>query len=73
MTVGKLKTLLAALPDDMEISVLLANDSMEAMPKDIVQVSRGRWLAEDADFDFDEEDSFVQDEENGSIAVIIPW
>jgi len=62
MTVGELKTLLAALPDDMEITTL---DKEHQVPHDITQVSRGRWTNDD--------DEFVQDDEDGPIAVIVPW
>ena len=76
MTVGELKALLANLPDDMKIQVL---DESEA-PVDIVQVSRGSWVSEfddepDDGFEmaFNEGDEFVQDDENGEIAVLVTW
>jgi len=62
MTVGELKALLATLPDDMEITTL---DKEHQVPHDITQVSRGRWTNDD--------DEFVQDDEDGPIAVIVPW
>ena len=74
MTVGELKALLANLPDDMKIAVL---DESEA-PVDIVQLSRGSWgeqLEDDEDFDLDDMNSgeFLQDDENGKIAVLVTW
>ena len=74
MTVGELKALLANLPDDMKIQVL---DESEA-PVDIVQLSRGSWgeqLEDDEDFDLDDMNSgeFLQDDENGKIAVLVTW
>ena len=43
MTVGELKALLAALPEDMEIMML---DADREVPEEIVQVSRGTWGGE---------------------------
>jgi len=62
MTIGELIENLKALPQDMEITLL---DKEHQVPLDIVQISRGRWT--------NDEDEFVQDDENGSIAVIVPW
>jgi hypothetical protein len=67
MTVGELKALLAALPEDMAITIL---DKEHQVPYDITMVSRGRWAGDYKDFSDDE---FVQDDENGDIAVIVPW
>ena len=75
MTVAELIKELQALPGDMKIQVL---DSDEGDPFDIVQVSRGSWggpLDDDEDLDLDSmmNGEFVQDDENGEIAVLIVW
>ena len=82
MTVGELKALLATLPDDMQISVL---DSEREAPVDIVQLSRGSWgypveidtseLHDDdiAEEYWEEDQQFLQDDDNGKIAVLVTW
>jgi hypothetical protein len=82
MTVGELKTLLAALPDDMKVQVL---NSEEGGPVDIVQLSRGSWgypveidtsdLHDDdiAEEYWEQEQEFLQDDDNGKIAVLVTW
>jgi len=82
MTVGELKALLATLPDDMQISIL---DSEREAPVDIVQLSRGSWgypfeidtsglHDEDIAEEYWEEDQrFLQDDDNGKIAVLVTW
>jgi hypothetical protein len=78
MTVSELIKALQALPQDMEIQVI--NEDRQD-PVDIVQVSRGSWQShgetEDIDDGFesmiDEEPEFIQDDENGQIAVLVTW
>jgi len=82
MTVGELKALLATLPDDMQISVL---DSEREAPVDIIQLSRGSWgypvnidtseLHDDeiAEEYWEQDQEFLQDDENGKIAVLVTW
>ena len=73
MTVSELIKALQALPQDMKVQVL---DSEEGGPVDIVQLSRGSWTSDyDADEDeFDLDDAhFIQDDENGKIAVLVTW
>ncbi len=75
MTVAELIESLKALPQDMQIMML---DSERESPVDIVQVSRGSWgeqLEDDEDFDLDDMNSgeFIQDDENGKIAVLVTW
>lgn len=82
MTVGELKTLLAALPDDMKVQVL---NSEEGGPVDIVQLSRGSWgypveidtsdLHDDdiAEEYWEQDQEFLQDDDNGKIAVLVTW
>jgi hypothetical protein len=82
MTVGELKALLATLPDGMQISVL---DSEREAPVDIVQLSRGSWgypvnidtseLHDDeiAEEYWEQDQEFLQDDENGKIAVLVTW
>lgn len=82
MTVGELKALLATLPDSMQISVL---DSEREAPVDIVQLSRGSWgypvdidtseLHDDeiAEEYWEQDQEFLQDDENGKIAVLVTW
>lgn len=79
MTVAELIRELQALPQDIQIMML---DSEREVPVEIVQVSRGSWESE-----FDEEDladgfepmigpegeEFIQDDENGKIAVLVTW
>ena len=79
MTVSELIKALQALPQDMKVQVL---DSEECGPVDIVQVSRGTWSDDTSDLTddelddwepSDEEPEFVQDDENGKIAVLVVW
>lgn len=82
MTVGELKTLLAELADDMKVQVL---NSEEGGPVDIVQLSRGSWgypveidtsdLHDDdiAEEYWEEDQQFLQDDDNGKIAVLVTW
>lgn len=75
MTVAELIKELQALPGDMKVQVL---DSDEGDPVDIVQVSRGSWggpLEDDEDLDLDSmmNGEFIQDDENGQIAVLVTW
>jgi len=82
MTVGELKALLETLPDSMQISVL---DSEREAPVDIVQLSRGSWgypvnidtseLHDDeiAEEYWEQDQEFLQDDENGKIAVLVTW
>ena len=75
MTVAELIEALKALPGDMKVQVL---DSERGDPEDIVQVSRGSWggpLEDDEDLDLDSmmNGEFIQDDENGQIAVLVIW
>lgn len=79
MTVAELIKELQALPQDMQIMML---DSEREAPVDIVQVSRGTWSDDTSDLSDDELDNwepsdaepeFVQDDENGKIAVLVTW
>jgi hypothetical protein len=75
MTVAELIKELQALPGDMKVQVL---DSERGDPEDIVQVSRGSWggpLDDDEDLDLDSmmNGEFIQDDENGQIAVLVIW
>ena len=75
MTVAELIKELQALPGDMKVQVL---DSERGDPEDIVQVSRGSWggpLDDDEDLDLDSmmNGEFIQDDENGEIAVLVIW
>ena len=75
MTVAELIKELQALPQDIQIMML---DSERESPVEIVQVSRGSWgeqLEDDEDFDLDDMNNgeFVQDDDNGSIAVLVTW
>ena len=75
MTVAELIKELQALPQDIQIMML---DSERESPVEIVQVSRGSWgeeLDEDEDFDLDDmgNGEFIQDDENGKIAVLVTW
>jgi hypothetical protein len=77
MTVAELIKELQALPQDLQIMML---DSERESPVEIVQVSRGSWVSEfddepDDGFEmaFNEGDEFVQDDENGEIAVLVTW
>jgi hypothetical protein len=75
MTVSELIKELQALPPDMKVQVL---DSDKGDPEDIVQVSRGSWggqLDDDEDLDLDSmmNGEFIQDDENGQIAVLVIW
>ena len=79
MTVAELIKELQALPQDLQIMML---DSEREAPVEIVQVSRGSWLAELDEEDLEEgfepfidpeEAEFIQDDENGNIAVLVTW
>ena len=75
MTVAELIKELQALPQDIQVMML---DSDRESPVEIVQVSRGSWgeeLDEDEDFDLDDmgNGEFIQDDENGKIAVLVTW
>jgi len=82
MTVGELKALLENLPDGMQISVL---DKERESPIDIVQLSRGSWgypveidttnLHDDeiAEEYWEQDQEFLQDDDNGKIAVLVTW
>ena len=79
MTVAELIKELQALPQDIQIMML---DSERESPAEIVQVSRGSWISdtdlEDIEEGFEamthpEEDEFIQDDENGKIAVLVTW
>ena len=79
MTVAELIKELQALPQDMQIMML---DSEREAPVDIVQVSRGTWSDDTSDLSddeldnwepSDEEPEFIQDDENGKIAVLVIW
>jgi hypothetical protein len=75
MTVGELIKELQTLPQDMEIMVISGEYRQD--PVDITVVSRGRWTAEGLDIgdyvDFDDENRFVQDDEGGTVAVLVTW
>ena len=75
MTVAELIAALQTLPGDMKVQVL---DSERGDPEDIVLVSRGSWggpIDDDEDLDLDSmmNGEFVQDDENGEIAVLVIW
>ena len=79
MTVDELIEKLKALPGDMKIQVL---DSDRGDPEDIVDLTRGTWSNDTSDLTddelddwepSDEEPEFVQDSENGKIAVLVIW
>ena len=79
MTVAELIKALQTLPQDIQIMML---DSEREAPVEIVQVSRGSWISdtdlEDIEEGFEamtdpEEDEFIQDDENGKIAVLVTW
>jgi hypothetical protein len=77
MTVSELIKELEALPQDIQVMML---DSDRESPVEIVQVSRGSWSDNISDDEInddwepsDEEPEFVQDDENGQIAVLIVW
>ena len=79
MTVAELIKELESLPQDIQIMML---DSERESPVEIVQVSRGSWISdtdlEDIEEGFEamtdpEEDEFIQDDENGKIAVLVTW
>ena len=77
MTVAELIKELQALPQDIQVMML---DSERESPVDIVQVSRGSWggqLEDDEDiedgFESMIDGEFHQDDENGSIAVLVTW
>ena len=82
MTVAELIESLKALPQDMQIMVM---DSDRESPIDIVQVSRGSWgypveidtseLFDDeiAEEYWEQDQEFLQDDENGKIAVLVTW
>lgn len=75
MTVSELITKLQALPGDMEVQVMTSEGNG---PYDILQLSRGSWQGENDDdiewgFESMIEPEFVQDDENGQIAVLVTW
>ena len=82
MTVDELIEKLKALPGDMKVQVL---DSEREAPVDIVQLSRGSWgypvnidtseLHDDdiAEEYWEQDQEFLQDDENGKIAVLVTW
>lgn len=81
MTVSELITKLQDLPGDMQIQVMTAEGNG---PDDIMGISRGSWTGETEDEDIDdggswcsmidpEDAEFIQDEENGKIAVLVVW
>ena len=79
MTVSELIKELQALPQDIQVMML---DSDRESPVEIVQVSRGTWSDDTSDLTddelddwepSDEEPEFVQDDENGKIAVLVTW
>lgn len=77
MTVSELIKELQALPQDIQVMML---DSDRESPVEIVQVSRGSWSDNISDDEIDddwepsdEEPEFVQDDENGKIAVLVVW
>ena len=82
MTVAELIKELQALPQDMQIMML---DSERESPVDIVQLSRGSWgypveidtpgLHDDdiSEEYWEQDQEFIQDDENGKIAVLVTW
>ncbi len=75
MIVAELIKELQALPQDIQVMML---DSDRESPVEIIQVSRGSWgeqIEDDEDFDLDDMNSgeFIQDDENGDIAVLVTW
>ena len=79
MTVSELIKELQALPQDIQVMML---DSDRESPVEIVQVSRGTWSDDTSDLSddeldnwepSDEEPEFVQDDENGKVAVLVTW
>jgi len=79
MTVSELIKELQALPQDIQVMML---DSDRESPVEIVQVSRGTWSDDTSDLTDDELDDwepsdedaeFIQDDENGKIAVLVVW
>ena len=79
MTVAELIKELQALPQDIQVMML---DSDRESPVEIVQVSRGTWSDDTSDLSddeldnwepSDEEPEFVQDDENGKVAVLVTW
>ena len=79
MTVSELIKELQALPQDIQVMML---DSDRESPVEIVQVSRGTWSDDTSDLTddelddwepSDEEPEFIQDDENGKIAVLVIW
>ena len=75
MTVAELIKELQVLPQDIQVMML---DSDRESPVEIVQVSRGSWgeqLEDDEDLDLDDmgNGEFIQDDENGNIAVLVTW
>jgi len=79
MTVKELIEKLKALPGDMKVQVL---DSDRGDPEDIFDLTRGTWSNDTSDLTddelddwepSDEEPEFVQDSENGKIAVLVIW
>ena len=82
MTVAELIESLKGLPQDMQIMML---DSERESPVEIVQVSRGSWgypvdidttgLHDDdiSEEYWEQDQEFLQDDENGKIAVLVTW
>jgi hypothetical protein len=76
MTVSQLIEELKKLPADMPIMVI--NEDRQD-PVDIVTVSRGSWSdecdEEDIEPDYDSlvDPEFVQDDESGTVAVLVTW
>lgn len=82
MTVAELIESLKGLPQDMQIMML---DSERESPVDIVQLSRGSWgypvdidttgLHDDdiSEEYWEQDQEFIQDDENGKIAVLVTW
>jgi hypothetical protein len=73
MTVGELIESLKTLPQDMEIMVI--NEDRQD-PVDITLVSRGSWTDDvepDGHAYRDHDPEFIQDDENGTVAVLVTW
>jgi uncharacterized protein YuzE len=75
MTVAQLIESLKDLPQDLEIQVMTSEG---VGPMDIVDVSRGTWASEldlesVEDMIDPEDDEFIQDDEDGKIAVLVTW
>lgn len=76
MTVGELIESLKNLPQDMPIMVI--NEDRQD-PVDIVTISRGSWSdecdEEDIEPDYESlvDPEFIQNDENGTVAVLVTW